>query len=185
MLSSAHIRLFVIILLSLTRCDENNLPNYNIPSSPELRDGCKWANAELSVFDNKNKIVKFRHQSCLEPKYESISVDSNGNDVHKLSFDVVTGSFSIFEQQAFSQEAFVQELVDKSLRHNGICIPKWKIDDGKKHNAEIKFMPCGHYGRNYSGETIFVFNDGIVLNLEVSGDANDIDFSSISYVIQN
>ena len=187
MFRTAYIFLSLLMWLVLIGCAAENTPQYNIPNPSKISEGCIWSSAKLPVFESQKKIVKFRYQSCLDKEQESVFVDNNGNDVIKLSFDVVTGSFSIFEQGAQNQEAFVHGMIDRYWEHDGICEAKklkeniWKIDDGKSHNAEINFMPCGRYGRNFSGETIFIFKDGVVLNLKVSGENDDIDFSSIEY----
>lgn len=177
----------LLVWLGLVGCVAENTSRYNVPAPSKIIEGCIWSTAKLSVFKSPNKIVKFRYQSCLKKEQESVFVKDNGNDVIKLSFDMVTGSFSIFEQGALNQEAFIHSMIDKHWEHDGACEANklkeniWKIDDGKPHNAEINFMPCGPYGRNFVGETIFVFKDGIVLNFKVSGQNDDIDFSSIKY----
>ena len=187
MFRNADIFLSLLIWFGLVGCVADSTSRYNIPNPPKITEGCVWSTAKLPVFKSENKIVKFRYQSCLNKEQESLYVKNNGSDVIKLSFDVVTGSFSIFEQGALNQEAFVHSMIDKHFEHDGICKSKklreniWKIDDGKSHNTEINFMPCGPYGRNFAGETIFVFRSGIVFNFKVSGEYDDIDFSSVEY----
>ena len=183
----ANILLSLIILIGSAGCTENKFEPNKTVRSPEYTEQCDWSTAKLHVFNNQEKVVKFRYLSCNDEGQESVFVNANGNDIQKLTFDVVMGRFSIFEQGSLTQRAFVSKLINKNWEHDGPCQPKrlnenmWKIEDGKEHNAKINFMPCGRYGRNFVSEKVFVFKDGIVLNFMTSNEFSDIDFSSIEY----
>lgn len=187
MLRCAYTLIFLLSLVVSIGCSDGAAPQFKFPKPTEVQEGCGWKNAKLSVFNNKTKFVKFRYISCYEKNSGSVYVQTNGNDIIKLSFDIVDGNFSIFEHKNIHPKAFVQQTINKHSDHDGICKPVkikenvWKIDDGKSHDADINFMPCGRYGRNFSGETFFIFKDNVAFNFQMSGEHSYIDFSSVEY----
>jgi len=188
--------LFILLFGGLLSCSESitpeikllDPPEFELPDPPTLREGCNWATAKLPVFNSKKEFVKFRYESCLGPESESVFVDHNGNDVTKLTFDVGDGGFSIFKNDNIEQEEFVQKMIQRFFEHDGICAAVkieenvWKIDDGKGYDADINFMPCGRYGRNFTGETFFHFKGDVVFNFQMAGKWNTIDLSSVEYL---
>ena len=118
MLRSKYIFLALSLLFSIIACSKR-APQFKFPNPPEIEDGCKWSNAKLPVFKSNMKFVKFRYRNrgCLETEYDTAFVDSNGNDIIKLSGDVSTGWFSVFEHGSIGQREFVQKMIDKHWQY--------------------------------------------------------------------
>lgn len=177
-MKTLDIVLFMLLFVSLLGCSDSTTPelkssdqpelelpdssHFKFPAPPKLQKGCDWVTAKSPVFNSKTKFVKSRCKSCLGPESESVFVTHGGNGVTKLTFDIVDGGFSIFESNNIEQEEFVQKMMQKDSEHDGNCVllkiveNVWKIDDGKGHDADINFMPCGRYGRNFAGETFLL-----------------------------
>jgi len=179
-----------LIILCLTACLETPTNEKQINSPINSEAGCQWVTSNVSLFNSSEHRVTFKHEVCFEAEHEHIVLENNGTKITKLTFDVVSASFSVFQQGTYSEQEFVERLIEKYWEHDGFCkatkLDKniWKIDDGKYSDADINFMPCGIYGRNFSGETVFNFNNGIVLHVPLSWKNKTIDFSSITYSLK-
>ena len=71
--------------------------------------------------------------------------------------------------------------VGENCRPKKISEKLWIIDDGLGPNAEINEMPCGLYGRNFYGQTVFEVRDDVILNYGTYTTNGGIDKSSIKF----
>lgn len=153
----------------------------------ELDEDCRWKAEELSILDKKY-VVSFRHESC-EPTIPETVYEGKaylkGATIKKLQFDVVSGSFSVFEIEDENVSKTISSLIFGPRVHQGICIPKeldsgiWQIDDGLPFDENINEMPCGKYGRNFAGQTVFEVSDNLLIQYNPQGGFGNIDKSSI------
>lgn len=175
--------------LFLTACRQENLPtDYSafIPVPMELSENCIWKDKELILSEKSAKTVSFRYANCGFEEATNFHIANQGTRVNKGFYDVIYENFNIFERTDKPIKEFITSLpvILRPLGDN--CEPKqisdrfWIIDDGLDIEAEIDQMPCGDYGRNFFGPTVFEVRDDIVLNYNLWQPEDGIDRTSIT-----
>jgi len=179
-------------LISCNNPVENSTPSpvESTPNQSSLdpREDCNWETQKLNIFENKNTFVSFRHLQCGNEEFTSFVISNEGTQISKMTFDLVTDKFHIFERTAEPIDVFIQSLPQKIFKVGENCYPKkisekfWFLEDGLAPEAEINAMPCGLYGRNFSGQTRFEVRDEVILNYGTYFIYDGIDKSSITLV---
>jgi len=159
--------------------------------SEALNSDCTWNKEVFEVPFGDRIIVSFDHKKCLNDGLENVytsklyELETNGIKVNSAYADVVFDYFDVLEKTDLNIEDFLLTLIKKHIDHEGDCKPKqisenkWTIEDGLSSAGEINFMPCGRFGRNFSGQTIFQVNDLAILHYNLPSKDDDINKKSI------
>lgn len=172
----------------LQACGQKNTPNELmafLPEPMELSEDCVWKTKELDVLEDSDSVVSFRYANCGHDEGTNFNVSKNGTWVKKGFYDVVYDNFHIFERTDEPIETFIKNLPNDNYIPGENCEPRqiskkyWMFDNGLVLDAEIYKIPCGRYGRNYAGQTVFEIKDDIILNYNLRRNEDGIDPSSI------
>lgn len=191
--------IYCLSCLSLQACHQNVLPEDDVltadasldptaylPKQMALAEGCVWRTKELEVFDDSNSIVSFRYANCGFEDATNFQVSNNGTTIKKAFYDVIYEKFHIFKRGDKPIEQFINELPVSIHVPGENCKPRkiseryWIINDGMELEAEINELPCGMYGRNFFGQTVFDVRQDIILNYNLQAQEDGIDKSSIT-----
>jgi hypothetical protein len=155
--------------------------------SPNISRECSWKTKELNVFENPSAFVSFRYALCGTGDGQNFYTQNAGTTIEHAYWDVVFESVHILKKPDGSMDEFLRTLPVRIFTPSENCAPKqistsfWVLDDGLGLAAEINELPCGMYGRNFAGQTVFEVRDNIVLNYNIFGIRDGIDISSIAY----
>lgn len=155
--------------------------------SPTISRECSWKTKEVNVFNDPNAFVNFRYASCVTGDGQNFHTHNEGTTIEHAYWDMVVESVHIFKKPDLAMDEFLSTLPIRIFIPSDNCVPKqistsfWVLDDGLELDAKINELPCGIYGRNFAGQTVFEVRDNIVLNYNISGIRDGIDMSSITY----
>jgi len=182
---------FIFVILSFLGCSETTIhPDERsfLPLNADLPAECKWKTETLQIFEKEDHFVSFRRPQCPQEAGINFFVTENGTQINYAVFDVILGGFAIFEKTEQPIDEFIMNLPQRIFEVGPECMPRklsekyWMIDDGREPDAKINAMPCGIYGRNFSGQTVFEIRDEIILNYGTYKIFGGIDKTSIKYI---
>lgn len=188
-LKSLTILTVASLMLGCSNPDQQNTNTSLV--SDKLNLDCTWKKEVLQIPFNEEITVSFDHETCTNDgaaiifTSEPYDLETKGIKINSAYADVIYDYFNIFEKTDLNTQDFLQTLIKKHIDHEGECKPKqvskniWAIEDGLAANEQIRFMPCGRYGRNVSGQTIFQINDIAILHFNTPSLADEINKTSI------
>ena len=187
-------RLLLILLFSwiLLSCVERETIEPAISNQiTDINADCTWETKRSNFQWNKDLFVTFSYKICSNDSFETIAflkpyeLEARGTKIGKFHADVIFDSFSVIEYDGLEIASFLKSLVKKNFEHEGVCKPKlisknkWIIEDGLPLDIEINYMPCGSFGRNFAGQTVFTINEMAILHHNMPTSSDEIDKSSI------